>query len=105
MSEVTATPLHAAALVALDRPDAAIEVLEEAMDRDPDTLLTTAAMLPGAPVAGTGSALPGVAPADRRSGVVSPTTDREAREPVRCGHTVPVTSLTVAIVVGARVAE
>lgn len=39
VSEVTTAPLHAAALVALDRPDAAIEVLEEAMDRDPDTLL------------------------------------------------------------------
>lgn len=39
VNEVTTAPLHAAALVALDRPDAAIEVLEEAVDRDPETLL------------------------------------------------------------------
>lgn len=39
VDEVAVAPLHAAALVALDRREAAIEVLQSAMDRNPDTLL------------------------------------------------------------------
>jgi len=37
--QVTATPLVAAALVALGRPDDALDTLRSTMDRDPDTLL------------------------------------------------------------------